>query len=134
MIGAFKGGTFRSIDRTVELKDTNKLMVFDPRKPHLTELFSGTRYAITYSYNPATKELSTSDRMRAISPGFNLTPSLGNLVTPDRATSSTDTVDPLLASPGTEHCLMPPETNPNAEETVDPLLPSFNLTIPWKQL
>ena len=62
--------------------------------------------------------------MRVISLGFNLTPSLGNSVTPDRATSSTETVDPLLASPGTEHYLIPPETNPNAEETVDPLLPS----------
>ena len=55
MIGAFRGGTSRSIDRTVELKDTNTLMVFDPRKPLLKEFFSGTRYAIPYSYHPANK-------------------------------------------------------------------------------
>ena len=49
LMGDFKGGTFRTVDGTIMLNETNKLIVYDPRKPHLSERFSGTRYAITYS-------------------------------------------------------------------------------------
>ena len=106
------------------LNETNKLVVYNPRKPHLSELFSGTRYAITYSYNPSIKELNASDRMRALSLGFNLNPSVGNLVIPGRSAAGTQDVDPLVAGPGTKHHMVPPENTAQAVETIDPLLPT----------
>jgi hypothetical protein len=37
MIGDFKGGVFRTVDGITSLTEPNKLMAFDPHKPHLSE-------------------------------------------------------------------------------------------------
>ena len=106
------------------LSETNKLMVYDPRKPHRPEQFSGTRYAITYSCHPSTKELNTYNRMKALSLGFNLNPLVSNLVTAGRLATESRDVDPLLATPGTDHYMVPPESTAQAEEAIDPFLPT----------
>jgi hypothetical protein len=124
LVGSFKGATFRTIGGTVMLNEINKLMLDDPRKSHFSEQFSGTTYAITYSYHPSTKELNTSDRMRALNLGFNLNPFVSDLVTAGRLATGSRDVVPLLATPGTDHHIVPPDSTAQAEETIDPLLPT----------
>jgi hypothetical protein len=100
------------------LSETNKLMVYDPHKPHISEPFSGTRFALTYSHYPSTNELKTSGRMRALKLGFNLNLAVGDLVTLGRSATDSQNIDPLVAVLGTEHHMVPPESTPKAVETV----------------
>ena len=118
MIGDFKGGTFRTVDNTVRLTEPNQLVAFDPHKPHLSELHSGTKYSITYYYDKSVKELSTSDKTRLRSLGFRLDAFTAEVQTPLRPS-----VDPLTAAPGDEHMLIPPDTKEGTEEVLEPFVP-----------
>ena len=110
LLGNYTGGTFRSTDGTVSVNQPGTLTAYNPKKTHLSEHFSGTRYAITYYYHGDTKELNKKDydQLRALGFPVTLEPSL----------------DPLTIQPGTETHLVPPEQATGAEEPDNVLLPS----------
>ena len=96
LIGDFKGGVFRTVDSVTKLSEPNQLLAFDPHKPHLSEQFSGTKYAITYYYDKGVKELGTADKARARSLGFRL----DSIIAEPQQLPYQDGIDPLTVS----HC------------------------------
>ena len=117
MMGDFKGGVFRGVDGVTRLDKPNQLLVFDPHKPHLSEHFSGTKFAITFYFDRGMKELSLSDRTRLRSLGFNLDAGVFETTPKHRPV-----FDPLTATPGTDRHLVPPDAKEGATESPDSML------------
>ena len=118
MLGDFKGGTFRTVDNVTRIDAPNQLVTFDPHKPHLSEHFSGTKFAVTFYYNKHVNELSTSDKARARSLGFQL-----DLGFAEPLQSHRPVFDPLNATSGTDVHVIPPEVKEGASEPLESIIP-----------
>ena len=79
LIGSFTGGVFRTTDSTVTLTTPGELVLYQASVPHLSEPFSGTRYAIVCSFHHRHADLAMSDKTRLRSLGFGLDTTLQNL-------------------------------------------------------
>ena len=114
LIGNFTSGLFRTTDSAVTLSTPGELILYHANVPHLSEQFSGTRYAIVCSFHHKHADLATSVKARLRSLGFGLDTTLDNL--PVKDVADTTTIDPLTVAPGDSVHMVPPKPSALAME------------------
>ena len=92
------------------------MIVFDPRKTHLSDLFSGTRYALTFFYHLDAKEVSQAERDQLKQLGFPI--DTGILSVPIVGNQ-----DSLQTAAAGQNIILPPEIREHGAEPDLPLLP-----------